>query len=46
MHKCRNMSRKHGLTINTSVVIIAGWLMAHDANQLPDNGGKIELTNE
>ena len=35
--------RKCGLTVNTSVVIAAGHgiVMAHDANQLADNGGKL-----
>ena len=41
-------SRKRGLAINTSVVIAAGHgiVMAHDANQLAENGGTIKLTND
>ena len=41
-------SRKRGLSINTSVVIAAGHgiVMAHNANQLAENGGTIKLTND
>ena len=40
--------RKRRLAVNTSVVIAAGHgiLMAHDANQLADNRGKIKLTDD
>ena len=40
-------TRKHGIAINTSVVIAAasGIIKSHDANQLAKNGGGIKLTD-
>ena len=47
MQEYIKQTRKHGLAINTFVVIAAAFriAMSHDANQLAENGGGIKLTD-